>query len=103
MKVGVVPPRWQAIRLEAAVEMGVSPDSIPCFVRAEADERNAQLVAEEAQQIEHPALLAVGTGNQVLDLVDDQHAGRSFLQQPTRRYQRRRDRFRVNLTKAAGL
>ncbi len=84
MEVCIVPPRREAVRLEAAVEMGIASDRISRLVRAETNQGNAQFVAEEAQQIEHSSLFPVRAGDQILHLVDDQHAGRGFSKQPQR-------------------
>ena len=81
LKIGVVTPRRQAERIEATVQMSIPPNGFARFVRAKANERNTQLVAEEAQKVEHAPLLPIAAGHQILHLVDHQHPRIDFLEQ----------------------
>ena len=67
-------PQGKRDGLESVLQLIVGSDReirLPC---SDADERDAQLVAQEAQQIEELAAAVALPGEDVVQLVDHQHA-----------------------------
>ena len=52
--------------------MNIAPNGLSRFVDAKADERDLETIAQEAQRVQNDPLLTVGTGENVVYLVDDQ-------------------------------
>ena len=67
--------------IEPAVEMRVAADGVASLVRTQTHQCDPPFIAEEAQQVQHAALLAVASGEQILHLVDHQHAWIDLLEQ----------------------
>ena len=74
-------PYRQHHRLEAIFQLVIGADGQVGVARADPDQWDAQFIAEEAQEIEEfPAIDAV-TGQDVVQLVDHQHAHADLAQQ----------------------
>ena len=54
-------------------KLDVAADGLPRLVDAEAYQRDLQTIAEEAQRVQDDALLAIGSSEDVVHLVDDWH------------------------------
>lgn len=66
-------PTVQGELLEAARKLHVTADGFPGVVHAKADQEDLEPIADKAQHVEHDTLLSIGPGEDVVDLVDDQH------------------------------
>lgn len=68
----VVAPLRQGESFEPTHQLIVGLQRVARLLRAKADQRNAQFIAKEAQEIEEPHLFAHRAGPQAVDLVDDE-------------------------------
>ena len=69
---GVVLPPWQLEGGETIRQLLIGEQRLMGFLRAYAQEREAQIVRQEAHGVEKDSLLAEGSGQHGVDLVDDQ-------------------------------
>src|SRR6202034_3129959 len=83
-EVVVVTPWRQGEGLEAPDELVVSAQRVARRLRADADERDPQFIAEKAQRVEKSRLFAHRAGLEAVDLVDDQHARLRLAEQAQR-------------------
>ena len=77
-------PAWQRNLGNTARKLRVTRDRLACVGDAQAHEGSFQFVAEEPEQLEHDTLLARAAGQQIVHLVEDEHAYVNLLQQPHR-------------------
>ena len=73
-KLGSVRPGRQHEGLEAVLQLIIGTERQVGLARADADQRDLQLVAEPAEQVEQLVLLATMGREHVVQLVDDDHA-----------------------------
>jgi len=83
-ELGAVLPRWQQERLEAVLELVIAADGKIRLARAEAGQRDANLVAKVAKQVQQLALPLARRGQQVVQLVQQHHPAADLAQQAQR-------------------
>ena len=65
-------PSWQRDGVKAPRQLNVTVDGVSRLHDPEADERKFQLVAEKAQAVQHDALFSPRTGEDIVDLVENE-------------------------------
>lgn len=74
VKIRIVLPRGEFEGLKAVGELLVGQKCGSGFLRARTDERYSQVISEKANTVENDSLLSIGSGQQAMNLIDDEHA-----------------------------
>ena len=83
MKGKIVFPRGQFDGFEAICELLIGHQCLIGFVGSHANQRNSEIVGEQANNVQNDSLLAKGTGEERVNFVDNQHANFELVSQST--------------------
>jgi hypothetical protein len=74
VEICVVFPWYELEGLEAVGELFIGQERGFGFLCTRADDRNAQIIGEEANAVKNDSLLSIGSGEQSMNLIDDKHS-----------------------------
>jgi hypothetical protein len=77
-----IPSSGQVQRIEARGDLRIGLNGVARVLGSDCDNRNTQFVRQALQQIERAALIAIGSRQEVMGFIDDQHLGLDSAQHP---------------------